>query len=56
MIKVIDDEKEYLLGEGNCLLIQDREDSEDFVQVDAKEFSSFEHDVWCFLMSVQEEV
>jgi hypothetical protein len=52
MLKVIDDEKEYpLTGEG-WLMVQDLIDSEDCVQVDAKEFSDFEHSVWCFLQGV----
>ena len=49
MLKVIDDEKEYELGDGGCLLVQDRQDPDDCVQVDAKEFSDFESRVWLFL-------
>jgi hypothetical protein len=49
-LKVVDDDKEYSLGEfGDCLIVQDLCDAEDCVQVDAKDFSMFEHSVWCFL-------
>ena len=51
MIKVIDDNKEYSLGMGDCLMVQDRQDSDDVVQVDAKEFSPFEALVYQFLSS-----
>jgi hypothetical protein len=49
MIKVIDDEMEYSLGMGDCLMVQDRQDPDDVVQVDAKEFSPFEARVFEFL-------
>lgn len=49
MLKVIDDDKEYSLGVGDCLMVQDLEDYEDMVQVDAKEFSPFEARVFKFL-------
>lgn len=48
MLKVIDDDKEYELGEG-CLMVQDRHDPDDCVQVDAKDFSDFELSVYQFL-------
>lgn len=51
MLMVIDDEKEYSLGDSGCLLVQDREDPDDCVQVDAKEFSDFERRVWWFLFN-----
>ena len=49
MIKVIDDEKEYSLCGSGSLMVQDLQDPDDCVQVDAKEFSSFERSVWWFL-------
>ena len=49
MLRVIDDEKEYSLGGEGSLMVQDLADSEDCVQVDAKEFSDFEHSVYLFL-------
>jgi hypothetical protein len=49
MIKIIDDEKEYSLGTGDCLMVQDRQDPEDYCQVDYKEFSQFEVRVFKFL-------
>ena len=49
MIKVIDDDKEYSLGIGDCLMVQDRQDPEDHCQVDYKEFSQFEVRVFKFL-------
>jgi hypothetical protein len=49
VIKVVDKEKEYSLGIGDCLMVQDLEDPEDCVQVDAKEFSPFEVRVFKFL-------
>lgn len=51
MLKVIDSEKEYWV-EGNSLFVQDLEDSEDCVQIDSKEFSSFEKEVYNFLRGV----
>ena len=51
MIKIIDNEKEYTLGTGDCLMVQDLEDSEDYCQVDYKEFSPFELRVFMFLSS-----
>jgi len=51
MLRVIDDEKEYCLGEsGNCLIVQDLVDPDDCVQVDAKGFSDFEASVFKFLV------
>jgi hypothetical protein len=49
MLKIIDDDKEYELGDGECLIVQDRHDPDDCVQVDAKEFSEFELKVYQFL-------
>jgi hypothetical protein len=49
MLKVIDSEKEYELGDGDCLIVQDIQDPDDCVQVDAKEFSDFELKVYQFL-------
>jgi hypothetical protein len=49
MLKVIDSEKEYTLGGEGSLMVQDRQDPDDCVQVDAKEFSDFESRVWLFL-------
>lgn len=49
MIKILDSDKEYTLGEGDCLMVQDRHDPDDVVQVDAKEFSPFEARVFKFL-------
>jgi hypothetical protein len=49
MLKVIDSEKEYTLGGEGSLMVQDRQDPDDCVQVDAKEFSDFERSVWWFL-------
>jgi hypothetical protein len=51
MLKIIDDDKEYELGDGECLIVQDRHDPDDCVQVDAKEFSEFELKVYQFLTS-----
>jgi hypothetical protein len=52
MLRVIDDEKEYSLGEfDGCLIVQDLVDPEDCVQVDAKDFSEFERSVWWFLFN-----
>jgi PHD/YefM family antitoxin component YafN of YafNO toxin-antitoxin module len=51
MLKVIDSEKEYELGDGECLIVQDRQDPDECVQVDAKEFSEFELKVYQFLTS-----
>lgn len=53
MIKVIDNEKEYSLGAGECLMVQDLEDPEDCVQVDAEDFSDFEKEVWHFLFKAE---
>jgi hypothetical protein len=50
MIKVVDSEKEYSLGGEGSLMVQDRQDPDDCVQVDAKEFSDFERSVWWFLI------
>ena len=52
MLRVIDDEKEYSLSGEGSLMIQDLADPEDCVQVDAKEFSVFEHSVFVFLTGV----
>lgn len=52
MLKVIDDEKQYTLAGEGSLMVQDLQDLEDCVQVDAKEFSEFEHSVWQFLRGV----
>ena len=52
MLRVIDDEKEYSLSGEGSLMIQDLADPEDCVQVDAKEFSDFEHSVFVFLTGV----
>ena len=49
MIKVNDGDKEYSLGVGDCLMVQDLQDHDDMVQVDAKEFSQFEVRVFKFL-------
>ncbi len=49
MLKIVDAEKEYSLGVGDCLMVQDTEDPDDCVQVDAKEFSPFEVRVFKFL-------
>ena len=49
MLKVIDDDKEYSLAGEGSLMVQDRADPEDCVQVDAKEFSDFERSVFVFL-------
>jgi hypothetical protein len=50
MLRVIDDEKEYYLGEsGKCLMVQDLADPDDCVQVNAKDFSDFEVSVFKFL-------
>ena len=49
MLRVIDDEMEYFLGVGDCLMVQGRQDPDDVVQVDAKEFSPFEVRVFKFL-------
>jgi hypothetical protein len=49
-LKVVDDEKEYSLGEfGDCLIVQDLADPDDCVQVNAKDFSDFEVSVFKFL-------
>lgn len=48
-LKVIDGEKEYTLAGGGALMVQDLQDPDDCVQVDAKEFSEFERSVWWFL-------
>ena len=48
-LKVIDSEKEYTLAGGGALMVQDLQDPDDCVQVDAKEFSEFERSVWWFL-------
>jgi len=53
MLKVVDAEKEYALGEGGSLMVQDREDPDDCVQVDAEHFSDFERDVWWFLTKAE---
>jgi len=50
MLMVIDDDKEYALGD-NSLMVQDRHDPDDCVQVDAKDFSEFENKVYQFLVS-----
>jgi hypothetical protein len=49
MLMVIDDDKEYSLAGESSLTVQDRQDPDDCVQVDAKEFSDFESRVWLFL-------
>jgi hypothetical protein len=50
MLMVIDNEKEYSLG-GESLIVQDREDATDCVEVYAKDFSEFERKVYEFLVS-----
>lgn len=56
MIKVSDDEVEYWLEEGHLMTLHiDDGDIDNAVQIDAKDFSSFEHDVWCFLMSMEQQ-
>lgn len=52
MLKVIDDDKEYSLAGEGSLMVQDRVDPDDCVQVDAKDFSDFERSVWWFLQGV----
>jgi hypothetical protein len=55
LLKVIDNEKQYSLGEwGDCLLVQDLEDCEDVFQVDYQDFSLFEKDVFKFLVQQKE--
>jgi hypothetical protein len=49
MLKVIDEEKQYTLAGEGSLMVQDLNDPDDCVQVDAKEFSDFERSVWRFL-------
>ena len=49
MLKVNDGDKEYSLGIGDCLMVQDLHDHENMVQVDYKEFSPFEVRVFKFL-------
>jgi hypothetical protein len=49
MLKVVDGEKEYTLGGEGSLMVQDLTDPDDCVQVDAKDFSGFERNVWWFL-------
>lgn len=51
MLMVVDDDKEYSLAGESSLMVQDRQDADDCVQVDAKEFSDFELKVWKFLTS-----
>jgi len=55
MLKVNDGDKEYSLGSGGSLMVQDLHDHEDMVQVDAKEFSTFERYVWWFLSGATNE-
>ena len=54
-MRVIDNEKEYFLA-GEALMVQDLEDREDCCQVDQKEFSKFEREVFDFLIKIEEEV
>lgn len=49
MLKITDQDKEYSLLDG-ALLVQDLEDEDDYCQVDAKDFSGFEAQVYAFLM------
>jgi hypothetical protein len=49
MLKIIDNEKEYSRGLGDCLMVQDLKDHEDMVQVSYKDFSQFELMVFTFL-------
>jgi hypothetical protein len=49
MLRVIDKEKQYTLAGESSLMVQDLNDPDDCVQVDAKEFSDFERSVWSFL-------
>jgi len=53
MLKVNDGDKEYYLGGAGSLMVQDLQDPDDCVQVDAKEFSAFERYVWWFLFGAE---
>jgi hypothetical protein len=53
-MRVLDNEKAYSLGEfGECLIVQDLEDQWNYCQVDRKEFSEFEHEVFNFLVKIE---
>jgi UDP-galactopyranose mutase len=55
-VKIRDDDNEYSLC-GDCsLMVQDLENPKDYCQVDAKEFSEFEHSVWQFLINQERQV
>jgi hypothetical protein len=49
MLKITDDEKEYSLCGSGSLMVQDLQDPDDCVQIDAKDFSDFERSAWWFL-------
>jgi hypothetical protein len=51
MIKVIDDDNEYFLV-GEALMVVDLENPKDYCQVDQKEFSDFEWEVFHFLKAI----
>lgn len=51
-MRVLDNEKAYFLA-GDALMVQDLKDQEDYCQVDRKEFSEFEHEVFNFLVKIE---
>ena len=56
MLKVCDEEMEYWVEDGRLMTLHmDDGDIDNAIQIDTKDFSSFEHDVWCFLTSMEKE-
>ena len=51
MIKVMDEDNEYFLA-GESLMVVDLENPKDYCQVDEKEFSDFEREVFNFLKAI----
>ena len=52
MLKVCDEEMEYWIEDGRLMTLH-LDDYIDPTQIDAEDFSSFEHDVWSFLTSME---
>lgn len=55
MIRILDEDNEYTLA-GESLMVVDIENPKDYCQVDQKEMSDFEREVFSFLKRIEEEV
>ena len=54
MLKVMDEDNEYFLA-GQSLMVVDIENPKDYCQVDQKEMSDFEREVFSFLSRIEGE-